>query len=1274
MVILSTISTKEELSRSNDAPEQTQRVVARERNSQLQSHHSIIPHGLAQRNGAEETQKKRKREETEQRPSTVNVRSDTIRTFLRTLGSKGIDPDRVARIRQFMKLELEEEEEEWNRRYDILTQEKVDVPLDAKDMGITQEQLTKFKWLLATLRDVFNPGKAKRWRTSIVNDLKEDATPVRHRPANEGPVQQRVISDMIQEHLDKGWIEKSRSKWGSRLVVARKPSGGWRCALDLRDVNKQCKIDPMPMPRADNVLQALSGSNYMSVIDASSAFLGVPLDDASADVASFVCRQGHYRYLRMPYGWINASPEYVRFMNSVLDGLLWECVVTYIDDCIVYTKKPGFEPHFNALRQVLKRMVDNGVGLKPQKCAFFRKNVTVIGYDVSKDGVRPSESRIKPIVDMPLPTTKAELRTQLQKFNFYRRNVPGFAKRVHNLNKFLNAPEAWTDKKLPENCMKELKEMRELFTDPNGTVLAHFDADKPVTLHIDASDHGIGGVLHQEHNGRMKPVQCVSRALRGPESRYCIWKRECLAVVWCVRILRHFLSTDKLTIVTDNSSTAQMTKHEKGVVARWALELEQYRPSWVLKSGKDNPVADCMSRFPTNVKYMHDDGKPTFCATADSEKSSQEQTVANSVSEATALTDALFLEKQEEDKEFCGPMMELLLRANPGQATTREATPAFRELAERMEKGTSEERPGLKRQAGKYCLHPASGVLFLRTPAEKNKLEVDPTGGRVVVPKSLRLEVIDTYHSAPLAGHRGQWKCRAAIEQLFFWRHMRKDIDSRLRGCLVCKRRKTTRPMRDGLMKPMLDQHEPFSHVVIDIQGKLPKVDGYEYLLTAVCAFTHYCFAIPIQNRSIPAVTQAIFDNIICQHGSINVIKCDGEGSFNSGEMKAICKALKPKMDTGSPYSPNSQSAVERFHRYLNATTTILANKYRSNWPDLMPPICFAYRMSVNATSGFSPFELVHGRRARMPLNLLSELHIDKMQLSPGEYHATVVNNLKKVFKQVQERQRELGMRRKAAADVQRKPVTYEKGDLVLLWEPENVLQHPSPDKRVMAPKKYRFQWSRDVLEVKEKLDSTHYLLLRQTKKEEKKEIRAAVNRMAIYHPWDSNWQQELSSKMEKERKEFLNDKKTYCTSELQPPQAVTALEKGALIIAAEERINGNPFIEGKITRIHKDQDEVDVHWYGNYHNLPLGTYLPGYVDTKDNKLVWDKKKKRGYKSYTSTVSTDDGKPIRIERKAIVFYKFKLLADNTLPESLIELIDFSSLINWNLPSQEEEHG
>ena len=208
----------------------------------------------------------------------------------------------------------------------------------------------------------------------------------------------------LQKLQDQGSVRPSSSPWAAPLVLVRKKDGSVRPYVDFRRLNLTTRKDSFPIPRTQDCLDALEGANVFSTLDITSAYNQIREQDIPK--TAFISKYGLFEFTTMPFGLCNSAATFQRLMEVALNGLQWVTCLIYLDDVIIFSA--SFDDHLVQLSDVLARIADAGLKLKPRKCHFFEGEVAFLGHLVSSNGVLPHPDNIKKLVVWPAPTNVTE--------------------------------------------------------------------------------------------------------------------------------------------------------------------------------------------------------------------------------------------------------------------------------------------------------------------------------------------------------------------------------------------------------------------------------------------------------------------------------------------------------------------------------------------------------------------------------------------------------------------------------------------------------------------------------------------------------------------------------------------------------------------------------------------------------------------------------------------------------------------------------------------------
>ena len=233
----------------------------------------------------------------------------------------------------------------------------------------------------------------------------------------------------------------------------------------------------------------LSDAKYFSVLDATSGYWQIKLDEESSFLTTFNMPFGRYRFTRMPFGIHSAQEVFQKTMDLAFEGM--KCCKSIIDDMLVWGSSN--EEHDRNLVNVLERSREIGIKWNAEKCVIGATSVSYFGHVLSNKGVQPDPKKIAAIQDMEPPKDKQELEMLLGMVNYLAKFAPNLAEVTEPLRMLLKK-----DSEFLWDCVQgaAFNKMKEIIT--SAGTLAYFDVNKSATLEVDASKHGLGAVLLQE--------------------------------------------------------------------------------------------------------------------------------------------------------------------------------------------------------------------------------------------------------------------------------------------------------------------------------------------------------------------------------------------------------------------------------------------------------------------------------------------------------------------------------------------------------------------------------------------------------------------------------------------------------------------------------------------------------------------------------------------------------------------------------------------------------
>jgi len=237
----------------------------------------------------------------------------------------------------------------------------------------------------------------------------------------------------------------------------------------------------------------------------------------------------------------NSPATFQAMMNEILRDMINEGkVAAFVDDVLVGTDTE--EEHDEVVGEVLRRLEENDLYVKPEKCMWKVRKVPFLGVVMGEGEVEMEEDKVAGVLKWPTPQCVRDVRKFLGLANYYRRFVKDFAKVALPMNRLTRKDEKW---KWEEEQQKAFESLKQIFT--SRPTLATPDLDKEFRVEADASNFTTGGVLSVKCEDELwRPVAFISKALNETERNYEIHDKEMLAVIRCLEAWRHFLESAQL--------------------------------------------------------------------------------------------------------------------------------------------------------------------------------------------------------------------------------------------------------------------------------------------------------------------------------------------------------------------------------------------------------------------------------------------------------------------------------------------------------------------------------------------------------------------------------------------------------------------------------------------------------------------------------------------------------------------------------------------------------
>ena len=313
--------------------------------------------------------------------------------------------------------------------------------------------------------------------------------------------------------------------WINSMVVVPKKNGTLRICLDPKDLNKAIRREHYPLPTIEDVATLLHGAKLFTILDVSKGFWHVPLDEQSSFLTTFHTPFGRYRRKRMPFGICSAPKVFQRRMHELIEGLRGVEVVA--DDFVAVgvgaTREKATQDHDQNLEAFLKRCVEKGIKLNPEKMRLRMEKMPFIGHVATAECLCVDPAKVEAILQMPCPSDVAAVQQLLGFTQYLSKVLPHLSDMTKPLRELTQKDTVWiwdhAQQQAPDSLKKAVT---------STSVLRYYNLEEEVMLQCDASQSGLGAALLQSG----QPVAYASRALTTTETRYAQIEKELLEIVF----------------------------------------------------------------------------------------------------------------------------------------------------------------------------------------------------------------------------------------------------------------------------------------------------------------------------------------------------------------------------------------------------------------------------------------------------------------------------------------------------------------------------------------------------------------------------------------------------------------------------------------------------------------------------------------------------------------------------------------------------------------------
>ena len=681
--------------------------------------------------------------------------------------------------------------------------------------------------------------------------LKDDARPVFCKARSIPHSFQEKVRAELDRLEEDGIISKvESSEWATPIVPVIKTDGSIRICGDFKvTVNPQLKSDDYPLPRIEELFTSLENGRRFCKIDLSQAYLHMEVEESDRPILTLNTPKGLFQLNRLPFGIKTAPAIWQRAMERMLHGVPGISIL--LDDLRIAGKDD--EELWSRLCLVFDRLHKYGLRINVKKCAFFVDEIEYCGHVIDKNGLHTSKTKIKAIMDAPLPENVSQLRAFLGTVNYYGRFLANLASILNPLYELLKDGQPWV---WSSKCEQSFRKIKELMC--SNLVLAHYNPELPIVLTCDASKYGLGAVIsHIMPDGADRPIAFASRTLTSAEINYSQIDKEALGIVWGVKKFYYYLAGRRFKLITDHKPLLSIFGPKKNLptlvatrLLHYAIFLQSFNYDIEYKPSKAISNADGLSRLPVKSEDL-----VTY------------------------------------DTAFCfhiSQIEQLSINADDLAKATRE-DPELSIILDNLKAGKSIDNLA-KGDSTEFAIH--NDCLI--------------KGIRVVIPLKFRNLVLNMLHE----GHFGMVKMKMLARSHVWWPTIDQDIERQVGSCPDCVEQLKMPPKAENHhWQPCT---APWERIHIDFAGPFQN----SMFLIVIDAYSKWPEVVPMQSTTSTKTIERLSE-IFGRNGLPKVLVSDNGPQLTSQEFSNFLTANGIRHIKTAPFHPSSNGQAERFVQTL---------------------------------------------------------------------------------------------------------------------------------------------------------------------------------------------------------------------------------------------------------------------------------------------------------------------------------------------------------------------
>lgn len=774
-----------------------------------------------------------------------------------------------------------------------------------------------------------------------------------------------AIKEFVRESLENGRLKaqpehcKDSIEPANALLI-RKQDGSLRVVIDWRFLNSVTVKDKTPLPPYQEIWENVRGKPILGKMDIRDAFYNILIDEDSQHFTSFRTTDGLFYFTVCPMGLTNSPATFMRLMNRIFPDMNDVFLNYYMDDLLIYSDT--IEEHAKHVERILQRLREHSLVLKPTKCLFAVNELDFCGMRISAEGIDIQQTQREVMCEYPQISSRKQLQSFLGSVRFLADFIPGLADIAFDLFELTSKNSSWSWNIANQTSVRILQ-----FHMVNSPCLRYFDSSLETFVHSDASDFAIGGWVGQMHmvDGKLVefPVCYWSRKLTPAERKTPTHDKELLAMFSMIVKFRMYLFGVSFTVLVDHRSLEN-------------LQTQQFL------NPKQIRIVEYLQAFDFTVKYIN----------------------------GPSNVFADWLSRNYDLKSESCPHCHLSLDVAPVSEISISA------ISSAIDLNSHVESIKLQQEKDSFCIElqhwlekpkeiPRSKVGYSKSFTRVNDMWYYKNRALVIPMGEFRLKYLQLFHDSIQHGHFGFLKTKELMSRRVYWDSMDKDLHSFIQSCDLCQRSKACKAGSAGLLHPLPIADSRGVSVSMDFAAMPKSEDGNDYLMVIVDRFSKLTVAVPTTTKLTAEICADLFwkNWVLRGYGIPQSIVSDRDSLFVGKFWKRFCKicGIDQLMSTARHQQTDGLSELEI--RMIKESLRRVCNFNQNNWDALLEDVLFSYNNSINSSTGFTPFFLMH---AFEPITLPTFLDRGSQKLSTVfQRHSDAIDQTHLALSEAQSRQ-----------------------------------------------------------------------------------------------------------------------------------------------------------------------------------------------------------------------------------------------------------------------------